>query len=71
MTGSGKSKVDASGVVAESAWISAKDESFLKVRATNFISMEGSQDALVESYRDAKFVNEVTRDGSALIHVRG
>jgi hypothetical protein len=71
LTGSGKSKVDASGVVAESAWISAKDESFLKVRATNFISMEGSQDALVESYRDAKFVNEVTRDGSALIHVRG
>jgi hypothetical protein len=71
MTGSGKSKVDASGVVSQSVWVRAKDESFLKVRATDFISMHGSDEALVESYRDAKFVNEVTHGGSALIHVRG
>lgn len=71
MTGSGKSKVDASGVVSQSVWVRAKDESFLKVRATDYVSMHGSDEALVESYRDAKFVNEVTHDGSALIHVRG
>ena len=70
MTGSGQSKVDASGVVSQSVWVRAEDESFMKVRATNYISMNGSDEALVESYRDAKFINEVTHDGAALIHVK-
>lgn len=69
--GEGNSKVDASGIVAQSAWVDAKDEAFLKVRAAKFISMHGADTALVESYRDAKFMNEIARDDSALIHVRG
>lgn len=66
----GDAQVNLSGLVTKSAWVLASDDAFVKIRANEFISMVGHGNAIVESYKDVQYLNEVSYDQSALIHIR-
>ena len=68
--GYGDAQVNLSGLVTNNAWVLASDDAFIKIRANDFISMVGHGNAIVESYKDVNFLNEVSYDQSALIHIR-
>ena len=55
--------------MTKSAWVLASDDSFVKIRANEFIAV-GHGNAIVENYKDVQYLNEVSYDQSALIHIR-